>query len=415
MSSPDVLVLGAGVIGAACAYELAGAGASVAVLERGTGWGEGCSSGNAGLVVPSHARPIAAPESLRAGLGWMLRRDSPFGLRLRPSLTPWLIRYLRAATERRAAAGERLQRELSREGLARLRELQGQGVDSGFEQPGLLSAHTSRDAEAHAAEEAGSETGRALGAKVLSAAEAREIEPSLTAAVRAGVLFPEEGRLDPERLVASLGAAAEQRGAELRRGIEAYRVVPQPNGVTVETSSGPLHAGHVVLAAGAWSERLAASLPVRLPLQGGKGYMVEYEPAAAPVRIPLYLHDQRVVANPLPDRTRFTGGLVLDGLDERFEPGRVESIRRAADVVVGVSAPVRRAWRGLRPCTPDGLPVIGVHRRAARVVFATGHGMLGVTLGPLTGTLVADLVAGRAEHQALPALSPERFDLRRSA
>ena len=111
-----MIVVGAGIIGAACAYELAGRGA-VTVLERGDGWGEGCSWGNAGLIVPSHARPIAAPESLRAGLGWMLRRSSPFGLRLRPALAPWLPRYVRAATPARAAAGERLQRELCAESL----------------------------------------------------------------------------------------------------------------------------------------------------------------------------------------------------------------------------------------------------------------------------------------------------------
>jgi D-amino-acid dehydrogenase len=158
VSAPDVVVVGGGIIGAACAYELAGAGARVTVLERGNGWGEGCSWGNAGLIVPSHSRPIAAPESLRAGLGWMLRRSSPFGLRLRPALAPWIARYVRASTPRRAAAGERLQRELSSESLALLRELSAAGIDAGFSEPGLLTVYT--DHPDQAAGDAESDAGR---------------------------------------------------------------------------------------------------------------------------------------------------------------------------------------------------------------------------------------------------------------
>jgi D-amino-acid dehydrogenase len=220
--------------------------------------------------------------------------------------------------------------------------------------------------------------------------------------VRAAVLFPDEGRCDPVKLSAAVGAAAEARGVRLRTGVEVYGV--RPDGV--DTTRGPLRAGKIVVAAGAWSGRLARSAGVRLPLQGGKGYAAEWEPAAAPARMPLYLHDHRVVANPMADRIRLTGGLLLDGLDESFDARRVRSIARAAEEVLGVRAEPRLTWRGLRPCTPDGLPVIGESRG---VVFATGHGMLGVTLGPLTGRLVASVVRGDVSHPALARLTPERF------
>ncbi len=399
----DVVVIGAGVIGAASAYELAGAGARVVVLERGGGWGEGCSWGNAGLIVPSHSRPIAAPEALRSGLGWMLRPDSPFGLRLKPSLAPWLVRFARAATAAKAAAGEALQRELASESLALLR---GLDLDAGFEQRGCLTVFTSEHAAEHAAADAASETGRALGAQPLSAAEARALEPALSDAVRAGVMFPDEAGVDPGRFVPALGAAAVERGAELRTGTEVVDLQADAGGVRVETTRGPLRAGHAVLAAGAWSGRLAAAAGLRVPLQGGKGYAVEWDTAAAPLRVPLYLHDEKCVANPFGDRTRMTGGLLLDGLDERFDPRRVAAIRAAAAKVLDVRAEPRLSWRGLRPCTPDGLPVIGAR---GRLVVATGHGMLGVTLAPLTGRLVAGLVAGTADHPALARLSPDRF------
>ena len=407
--APDVVVLGAGVVGACAALELAGAGARVEVIERGGGWGEGCSWGNAGLIVPSHARPIAAPEALRSGLGWMLRPDSPFGLRLKPSLAPWLLRYARASTARRANEGEALQRELARESLALFRELAEAGIDGGVHERGCLTAHTSPRAEEHAAAEAASETGRALGAELLGGDQARALEPALTARVRAAVLFPHEAQCDPVRLTRAVAAAAVERGVTFRPHTEAFALRPDGGGIAVETTRGTIAAGHAVVAAGAWSGQLARTLGVRLPLQGGKGYAAEWDPAAAPVRIPVYMHDQRCVANPMGDRTRMTGGLLLDGLDERFDARRIRAIAAAAETVLGVTARPRLTWRGLRPCTPDGLPVIGVHRRAPRAVFATGHGMLGVTLAPLTGRLVAGLVAGTASHRALEALSPERF------
>lgn len=408
-SAPDVVVVGAGIVGAFSALELARAGARVEVVERGHSWGEGCSWGNAGLIVPSHARPIAAPESLRAGLVWMLRRDSPFGLRLRPSLTPWLVRYARASTAQRARAGETLQRELCSESLALFRGLSAEGIDGGFRERGCLTVHTSAEAEEHAAAEAGSDTGRALGARLLSGDEARELEPALTPRVRAAVLFPHEGQCDPVKLARSVGAAAVAHGARLRPRVEAYSLRADEQGAVVETTEGPIRAGHAVVAAGAWSEQFARALGIRLPLQGGKGYAVEWDRELVPLRVPIYMHAERCVANPMEDRTRMTGGLVLDGLDERFDDRRVRAIAAAAQAVLGVTAAPRLRWRGLRPCTPDGLPVIGAHRRASRAIFATGHGMLGVTLAPLTGRLVSAIVEGTSDGGAVDALSPERF------
>jgi D-amino-acid dehydrogenase len=404
VTDPDVVVVGAGIVGVCAAYDLARAGASVTVLERGKGWGEECSWGNAGLLVPSHARPIAAPESLRAGLRWMVRRDSPFGLRPQPSLAPWLLRYARASTTARAAAGEALQVGLSVEGLKRFDELAAEGIDGGYRRSGLLTVHTTNHAAHHAAAEAGSETGRRLGARVLTAGEARELEPALTDAVRAAVLFPDEAQCDPIRLVADVAAAAQRAGARFRSGVDVDAIAQEPGGVRV----GDVRAGHAVIAAGVWSAPLAASLGHRLPLVAGQGYAVDYEAGVSALRVPLYLYDARTVANPMGSRLRLTGGLVL-GRGDGGDPRRVAAIRRVAATTIGVTAKPQLEWSGLRPCTPDGLPIIGLHPRADRVVLATGHGMLGVTLGPLTGRLVADLIAGRADHPALPRLSPERF------
>jgi D-amino-acid dehydrogenase len=400
-----VIVVGAGVVGAFCARELARAGARVTVLERSSGWGSGCSWGNAGLVVPSHARPLAAPEALRSGLLWMLRRDSPFGLRLRLSLTAWLVRYLRACTPRRAAAGEALQRGLASESLDLLAG--DADVDAGFRQDGCLTVFAHPNGAEQAEREAASATGVALGARALGADEARALEPALSARVTGAVLHPREAHVDPVRLTQSVGAAARREGAVLWTGVQVHALREDGTGVTFETSAGRVRAAHAVIAAGAWSGVLARSVGLSVPLQGGKGYAIELAPRDLPLGRPVYLHDERCVATPLGDRTRVTGGLLLDGLDERYDPRRVAGIRRAVQRTFrGGAAEPRRTWVGLRPCTPDGLPVIGASRRARRVVMATGHGMLGVTLAPITARLVAAAVRGEATPAAF---SPERF------
>ena len=167
-----------------------------------------------------------------------------------------------------------------------------------------------------------------------------------------------------------------------------------------------MRAGTVVVAAGAWSGRLARTAGVRLPLQGGKGYAAEWDPAAAPVRMPLYLHDQRVVANPMGDRTRITGGLLLDGLDESFDHRRVRAIAAAAEDVLGVRAQPRLTWRGLRPCTPDGLPVIGAaQRRRVRHRARDARGHARAADRPPGGLDRR----GRRDAPRLARLSPERF------
>jgi D-amino-acid dehydrogenase len=178
--------------------------------------------------------------------------------------------------------------------------------------------------------------------------------------------------------------------------------------VVLETSAGQVRAAHAVLAAGAWSGALARTAGLSVPLQGGKGYAIELAPEDLPLGRPIYLHDERCVATPMGDRVRMTGGLLLDGLDERYDPRRVAGIRRAAQSTFrDCSAEPRKTWQGLRPCTPDGLPVIGASRRARRVVMATGHGMLGVTLAPITARMVLDAVEGTATPTTL---SPERFE-----
>jgi D-amino-acid dehydrogenase len=411
----EVLIVGGGAVGAACALELARGGVDVTLLERGSELAAGCSSGSAGLLCPSHAAPLATPAALRLGLRWMLRPDSPFYLRPRPGLLPWLALFVAACGPERAAAATKLVRTLAVESLALHAEL-AEKLDTGFERRGVLNVYeTEKGLVAGRGEAEEYQTELGLPAQVLDADQARELEPALGSTLAGAVYYAEEAHCDPSRLVHALGQAATEAGAEVRTGVEVLGLrVERGRVAVVETTAGIVRPQMVVLAAGAWTRLLARELGLFLPLEGGKGYHVELDLLLGAPRIPVFLQEVRVIATPLAERLRLSGTLELAGLDLRVDRRRVDAIATAGrKALPGLAdAGVRAVWRGLRPCTPDGLPAVGRTRVADNVVFATGHAMMGITLAPLTGRLVAALVAGGDPGIDLSPLDPDRFDPR---
>jgi D-amino-acid dehydrogenase len=380
----DVAVVGGGAIGVCCALELARRGGRVTLYERGPALASGCSAGNAGLICPSHSTPIANPTSLRNGLRWMWKRDSPFYLRPRPAVVPWLARF--ALASRHAEAGAAAIRELSVAGLELHADLGGE-LDTSFERTGTLNVYETHDgleAEARAAARSG------LPFEVFDADGTHELEPALIGPVAGSVRYPREGRVDPKRFVEAVGRAAAAAGAEIHTGAEVG-------------SLDELDAETVVVAAGAWSKRL-----VGLPLEGGKGYHVDFERSDDDPRLPAWVQETWTIATPLPDRLRLSGTLELAGLDLSVSERRVQKIRSGGERWFrGLrTRPVLETWAGLRPCLPDGLPAIG---RLDGVLVATGHAMKGVSLAPITARLVAQLVAGEQPDHDLALFRPDRF------
>ena len=209
-----------------------------------------------------------------------------------------------------------------------------------------------------------------------------------------------------------MAALAVAAGARLETSAEALTLEPGGGRVRVVTTRGDVDAGQVVLAAGAWLPALARRLGLRLPIEPAKGYSVDVERPAGYPELPLYLGEAHVVLTPLGSRLRLGSTLELSGWDMRVRPRRVARLRAGAARVLGLDerGPVRQLWRGPRPVTPDGLPVIGRVPGAEQVIVAGGHCMLGLSLGPVTGRLVAELVGGRAPSLDLgPPLSPRRF------
>jgi len=403
--APDVVVVGGGAVGAACALELARRGASVTLLERGPELGSGCSAGNAGLICPSHSTPLSNPTAVRNGLRWMLDRESPFHLKPRPSALPWLARFLIAA--RRAPAGARIIRALSIASLELHAGLAEQ-LDTGFERRGVLNAYATEEAYAAGRREAESSK---LDFQALDRDEALALEPALGTRTVGAVHYLREAHVDPLRFVRALGAAAAAEGAAVRTGVDVRRLRRVGGRIAVDTSDGELRPGTAVLAAGAWSGRLARTAGVYCPLEGGKGYHVDLERAEGDPRIPTWLQESWAIATPLRGRLRLAGTLELAGLDLSIDRARADAVRRGGERGLrGLEGRrVIDVWAGLRPCTPDGLPLIGRPAGVAGLVLATGHAMKGVSLAPVTAQLVGELVAGEQPSHDLAPFRPERF------
>ena len=229
----------------------------------------------------------------------------------------------------------------------------------------------------------------------------------------AGAVFhPGELSGDPAEFVRAVGAAVREAGVDVRLETEVLRLDVAGGRVAgVETSHERLEPGTVVLAAGAWNRGLARTAGLSVPVEGGKGYHVDYEPSDADPRIPVFVSESRVAVSPLPGRLRLTGMLALHGLDLSVDERRVAAVERVgARRIAGLQGRRRlEVWAGLRPCSPDGLPIIGSPEACRNLVVATGHGMLGFALAPVTGRLVAQLVSASEPQIDVAPLHPDRF------
>ena len=398
----DVVVVGAGSVGTAVALDLVRRGAEVTVLERGPAVAAGCSAGNAGVVGAAHVLPLASAQSVREGLTSLVHDEAPFSIRPRPELVPWLARFVAAARPAAHARAAGLLRELASRS-ARMHAALGSELDVGYVREGFLSVYVEPEELRAARDQDG-----ASGTQVVDAAGL----PWLGRPVAGALLHPNDAHVDPVRFVHALAGEVTRLGGRVQTGVEVVGVRMRAGRVTgVSTTTGELACDALVLATGAWSPELSRALGVRLPVQGGKGYAIEYAGSAG-FRQPVYFPSRRIVLTPLRDRVRLTGMLELCGTDLSVDARRVVALRRQGEELVPTLADLTTGgvWRGLRPCTPDGLPIVGGLPGTENGWLATGHGMWGLQLAPITGALLGAAITGSvADHNLLAPLSATRF------
>ncbi|MEQ9569735.1 MAG: FAD-dependent oxidoreductase [Longimicrobiales bacterium] len=405
----DHLVVGAGIVGVSIAEALAREGAEVLVVDRGD-VGRGCSEANAGWVTPCFAMPLPRPGLMGTALRWMADPDSPFYMQPRPtpSRLRWLLRFGMSMGRRDFVAGTGALVELSRYSLDAYAALDDALPGRiGLQRRGLMMVALTTKGYRAARSDAEMLAGLGIRSEMLDAEGARRLEPALTGEVAGVVYYPDEAHLQPLAAVQTIAERARSLGARFEGGAEVFDFVVAEGRVReVRTTRGPIEAARVVLATGSWSSDLARRLGLRVPLLGGKGYSMMIQAPTPPPEIPMMVLERKVAITPYGDDVRLAGTLELVDGDDSISPRRVASIRRGAAAVLGIpeSTEADRVWRGLRPCTPDGLPIIGPARAFDNVFIATGHQMLGVQTGPATGRLACDLLLGRE-----PAFDPTPF------
>jgi len=431
-----VLVVGAGVVGLNAALELRRRGYEVTVVERDPAGHAAASHGNAGIVVPSHFVPLAAPGVVGQALRWMLDPTSPFHVRPRASLdlARWGWRFVRSANAAHVRRAAPLLLALNLASRRRYEALVAElGVDVGFTPRGLLMlCHTERGLEEEARTAAAARE-MGLDARVLDAAAVRAREGDAELDVVGAVHVAEDAHLDPGALMRALRDRLEADGVRFVTGGEVVALREGDGAVAADVrwdaaasatrAAGAAASGHggasstlrgdaLILAAGSWSAALGRQLGLRMLLQPGKGYSLTIERPTQFLRTAAILVEARASATLVGGRFRIGGTMEIAGFDPRLNPARIEGIKRSAQRyfprLPRAELDGATPWMGFRPVSPDGLPYLGRAPRHPRVVVATGHAMMGFSLGPVSGQLVAELVAGERTSVDIGPLDPGR-------
>lgn len=414
--SKEVIIIGGGIIGLSSAFYLQDAGYKVTVLDT-TDMQQGCSYGNAGYVCPSHFVPLATPGIIKQGLKWMLNAKSPFYVqpRLSGELISWGLKFMKSATKEhveRSAVPLRDIALLSKQLYESWAQLPG--MDFAYEPKGMLELFKTAENAHHAEHTLKDALALGLDTRLLNKAELQAMEPGADIDAIGALYFAGDAQLYPNKLMQCLLNWLQQKGVRLIGSQEVTGFITEGKVLKgVKTASQQYPADHVVLAAGVWSSAVAKQLNLRLPMVGGRGYSVTYENAPYKVHHSIILSEARVAISPMDgNKIRFGGTMEITGVNapprmQRVQ-GILESVKRyfpAYDIPMPAADKV---WYGYRPCSADGLPYIGNVQQYTNLTIATGHSMLGISLGAGTGKLVSELVQGVPASMDITPFHPQR-------
>lgn len=417
MRDVRVVVIGAGVIGAASAYHLARNGHEVIVVEAGH-IGRGASWGNAGWICPAETGPVAAPGMVLQGLKWMLKSDSPLYIKPQPSL-PFVRFLLQTAAKCNATdyrAGLRANIGFFADSMQWFDEYQRDGIKFEMHNQGLLMAFLGEEKYEHHAHDLDIVEAAGLEPRRLKGDALRDQEPALSDNVKAGIYYPFERGIRSETITPALVERARQLGVEFKENTPFEGVVKTGDRVTaVKTPDGRILCDAVVVAAGVWSARVAKQFGATLPIQPGKGYSIEYAKPPVQLRQAISFTERKCVGTPLGSALRLAGTMEFSGFNPDINAVRVDAIRKApSSFLRGWDAPrpSDEPWAGFRPMTPDSLSIVGRLGKFDNAYVASGHGMYGVTLAPATATAVVEMVETQRVPERLAPFSPTRFAFR---
>lgn len=408
----DVLILGGGIVGTSLAYTLQKEGRKATVLDKGP-IGFGCSYGNAGWITPCFAMPLPQPGMFWKSIGWLLDPESPLYIKPEPSalLFQWLLRFTKYMTYKKMNSSIEVLTEISKESLKIYTEL-SKTHSYGFQKKGLLMVSRTQVGLKDGIAELELMAKRGIEGHQLTGDEICEMEPAFKKGLLGGVYFPNEAHAEPLSAVEILEEEAKNSGADFRPFTEVYDFDIQNGQITkVYTTKGNFEANTVVLAMGTWSHQLASKFKLNTPIMGGKGYSLIVHNFKTPPTHPMMLIEKKIAVTPRKNSVRVAGTLELVKNDDSLSPKRIQAIIKGTQEFLDLppSLDISEIWRGLRPCTPDGVPMIGYSKKVKNLFYCTGHQMLGLQSAPGSARLATELILGKTPYVRPEPFDPNRF------
>jgi D-amino-acid dehydrogenase len=369
------------------------------------------------MIVPSHIIPLAAPGMITKGIRWMFNSSSPFYVkpRLSGDLIRWGYHFYKHSTKEHVAKSAPALKEISLLSKAMYQQLSKElPFDFGYHERGLLMLYQTREAEHEESETATLANKHGIEARILSGHEVQDLEPEVKVNVLGGVYFPGDAHITPQAYVNQMITHLKNNGVSINSGttVTDFRVEKEKI-KTIITDKGDFEFDELIIATGSWSGIITSKLGISLPMQAGKGYSFTLPDIKKNVRIPSIFLEARVAVTPMSNTLRFGGTMEITGVDHRISMNRVKGIVDAIPNYypeMNVTMPKQNEiWHGLRPCSPDGLPYIGRSKRITNLVLATGHSMMGLSLGPGTGKLVSEIISREKTSIDIALFDPERF------
>ena len=396
----DITIIGAGVIGVACAWYLNKAGYSVCIIDKGQA-GRGASHANCGLISPSHALPLTMPGVVAKGMKWMLKADSPFYVK--PDLNfkkfRWLLKFAGRCNEKdmmQAMIGRKEILDSSRKLYDEL--FAAEEIDCEWEEQGILFVY--KDSKGMHEYEATNKllNDYDLGATPYSGKELHDFEPALRDDVYGGWHYTMDAHLKPDLLMSEWLRILRDKGVVIKENTEIESMRPEAG--KVQCADGEIRTNTIVIATGAWSSDIGKMLGFKIPIQPRKGYSITMSPPKNPVRIPCILQEAKMVVTPFQSAYRLGGTMEFSGFDDSLNPKRLDAIRKnAAEYIKDPEGDlVTEQSCGWRPMTWDGLPIIDQSPAYDNVFIAAGHNMLGLSMAPATGKLITEIIKGDEPH-----------------
>ena len=409
-----VVVIGAGIVGLSTAFYLRAAGHEVVVLDKGS-LNEGASFVNAGYLTPSHIIPLASPGMISKGLKWMFNSSSPFYIkpRLDADLISWGWKFMRSCSKTHVQRSLSVIRDINILSKGLYHEMhESMDFDFHLEDRGLLMAFQTAKAEAEEFSVMKAAQDLGLDVSLLSPKEVDQLQPGVQMNIAGAYHYRCDAHTTPGIFMKQLQEylLANEVTIHTKTTVSGFEVANNQI-KKVQTDQGDFAADEVVFAAGAWTEKLLKPLKIALSVQAGKGYRINVT-APTGISMPAILMESKVAVTPMQGFTRFSGTMEIAGINNKIRVNRVQAIAKAAsnfykDITV-TKEDQDQAQCGLRPLSPDGLPFIGRHSSCSNLVMATGHSMMGWSLGPATGKLVTEIISNKKSSMPIDVFSPER-------